>query len=132
VKKITGEWIRKAEGDYQVACRELETQPPIPEAVCFHAQQGVEKALKAFLRSRQRSVPQVHSLRELLAICQRLDADARFLKDACKTLDRYYIPTRYPDALPGTSPEGLPTRHDAEEAVELLRNALNWIEGRVR
>ena len=122
-------WLEFAREDSRMA--ELAFEDGIYNQACFHAQQGVEKALKAFLRSHQRSVPQVHSLRELLAICQRLDADARFLKDACKTLDRYYIPTRYPDALPGMAPEGLPTRQDAEEAVALLRQALNWIEKKI-
>ena len=122
-------WLEFAREDSRMA--ELAFEDGIYNQACFHAQQGVEKALKAFLRSHQRSVPQVHSLRELLAICQRLDADARFLKDACKTLDRYYIPTRYPDALPGMAPEGLPTRQDAEEAVDLLRTSLAWIEAKL-
>ena len=43
-----------------------------------------------------------------------------------------YIPTRYPEALPGMTPEGLPTRQDAEEAVAFLRQALDWIEERVK
>ena len=47
------------------------------------------------------------------------------------TLDGYYIPTRYPEALPGMGPEGLPTRQDAEEAVAFLREALDWIEGKI-
>ncbi|MBI3319199.1 MAG: HEPN domain-containing protein [Candidatus Omnitrophica bacterium] len=122
-------WLEFAREDLRVA--ELTLEDGIYNQACFHAQQGVEKALKAFLRSHQRSVPQVHSLLELLAICQRLDANARCLKDACKTLERYYIPTRYPDALPGMAPEGLPTRQDAEEAVVLLREALQWIETRL-
>ena len=32
-------------------------------------------------------------------------------------LDRFYIPTRYPDALPGALPDDLPTRQDAEQAL---------------
>jgi HEPN domain-containing protein len=39
-------------------------------------------------------------------------------------LDDYYIPTRYPDALPGVLPEGLPERTDAEDAVRLARDLL--------
>lgn len=33
-------------------------------------------------------------------------------------LDRFYIPTRYPDALPGSIPEGLPSGAEAREAVD--------------
>jgi len=37
MKKITEEWILKAEKDYLVAVRELKAEPPVTEAVCFHA-----------------------------------------------------------------------------------------------
>jgi len=32
-------------------------------------------------------------------------------------LDRYYIPTRYPDAVPGSLATGMPNQADAEEAL---------------
>ena len=43
-------------------------------------------------------------------------------------LDRFYIPTRYPDALPGTLPQGAPSQEDAQEALDLAGNALAHIE----
>jgi len=42
-------------------------------------------------------------------------------------LDRFYLPTRYPDALPGNFPEGLPTRTDAEEALAVARQVLETV-----
>ena len=42
--------------------------------------------------------------------------------------ERFYIPTRYPDALPGALPEGLPGREDAEEALATARQVLALIE----
>ena len=46
-------------------------------------------------------------------------------------LDDYYIPTRYPDALPGMLPEGLPERAEAEQTVALaesvLERAVDWL-----
>jgi len=39
-------------------------------------------------------------------------------------LDRFYIPTRYPDALPGSLPEGLPDAQDAAQALDLARQTL--------
>lgn len=38
------------------------------------------------------------------------------------------MPTRYPDALPGSLPEGLPSKKDAIEALELARELMNVIE----
>ena len=122
-------WLEFARQDLVVAQAAFEAA--IYNHVCFHAQQGVEKALKGFLHSRQQPVPRTHVLRELLARCYKLDAGMETLKEACVTLDGYYIPTRYPEALPGMGPEGLPTRQDAEEAVAFLREALDWIEGKI-
>ncbi|RKY56317.1 MAG: DNA-binding protein, partial [Candidatus Neomarinimicrobiota bacterium] len=34
-----------------------------------------------------------------------------------KLLDRFYIPTRYPNALPGSLPEGLPNAQDAKDTL---------------
>lgn len=38
--------------------------------------------------------------------------------------DRFYIPTRYPDALPGAPPEGLPGKRDADEAYRTAYETL--------
>lgn len=36
-------------------------------------------------------------------------------------LDRFYIPTRYPDAIPGSLEDGLPNREDAQDAIRTAR-----------
>ena len=42
-------------------------------------------------------------------------------------LDRFYIPTRYPDALPGSLPQGLPRQADAEQAPRVARQVFDAI-----
>jgi len=42
-------------------------------------------------------------------------------------LDRYYIPTRYPDAVPGSSVTGMPNQADAEEALSASTNLNVWV-----
>lgn len=39
-------------------------------------------------------------------------------------LDRFYITTRYPDALPGILPEGLPSEENAREAFNTAEEVL--------
>ena len=57
------EWVARAESDYRVACRESTvTAGPSYEAVCFHAQQCVEKLMKAVLIDRGISPPRTHDL----------------------------------------------------------------------
>ena len=51
MKSLTREWVNKAEGDYATAGRETRSRKvPNHDAACFHAQQCVEKYLKALLQ----------------------------------------------------------------------------------
>lgn len=76
-----------------------------------------EKFLKAFLESVGARIPKLHSLAELRALCEARDASFDQLTEGCLLLDRFYIPTRYPSALVGSLPEGLPNEEDAAEAM---------------
>ena len=49
MKKLTKEWIDKAEDDFIVANREYKAKTPVYDAVCFHAQQCVEKLYESIL-----------------------------------------------------------------------------------
>jgi len=96
---------------------------------CFHAQQCVEKCLKAMLAQSDLPPPKTHSILELINRLAPEDLPAA--REALTELDDYYIPTRYPDALPGALPEGLPSREDAEHAVMLADQVLAEVERRL-
>ena len=67
MKPLTLEWIDKAERDYETMERESRvSKNPNPDAVCFHAQQCVEKYLKARLCEAGERVPKIHDLNALL------------------------------------------------------------------
>lgn len=42
-------------------------------------------------------------------------------------LDRFYIATRYPDALPGSLEEGMPSKDEAQESLDLAKRVLENI-----
>ena len=118
-------WLVFAREDLRMA--ELALAEGIFNQVCFHAQQCVEKAIKGWLEQQGRIPPRTHRMADLLAL---LPPDLMGeLNDALRLLDRFYIPTRYPDALPGMLPEGMPGQRDAEEALNLARDALQRVEG---
>ena len=119
MSKVT-DWIRFAREDLRVAEWAFSTQ--IYNQTCFHAQQCVEKALKAWLSHQGTLPPRTHQLSLLMAL---LTEDVLpDLRPAITLLDRFYIPTRYPDALPGALPEGLPGAADAQEALDVARQVL--------
>lgn len=69
------EWIAKAEGDYATAARELNpTGTPNLDAVCFHAEQCIEKLMKALLIHLGVTPTRSHDLvaldRLLMPVCQ--------------------------------------------------------------
>ncbi len=58
-------WIMKAARDLATADYELKANPPFAEDIVFHAQQAVEKTLKAFLTWHGRIFRKTHNLVEL-------------------------------------------------------------------
>lgn len=113
-------WLVFAREDLQVA--EIVFNAGIYNQVCFHAQQCVEKALKGALVRQGHIPPRTHSVTDLLSLFpQDWLVD---LRDDLVVLDDYYIPTRYPDALPGMLPDSLPGKSEAEEALSLARALL--------
>jgi HEPN domain-containing protein len=99
----------------------------------FHFQQSVEKAIKAFLYLNVKSIEvfYTHSITELLKIA--IDIDTEFNNVvSVKRLDQYYIPTRYPNGLPG----GIPSRYyddpkEAEDAMLLAKKIIDLIEKKI-
>lgn len=63
------EWIAKAENDLKIASLALKAGADSPtDTVSFHAQQCVEKYLKALLVFRATPFPKTHNIRELQAL----------------------------------------------------------------
>jgi len=125
----SGRWLDLADEDRQVA--QLAYKARIYNQACFHAQQGTEKCLKAFLIDRDGKFPKTHSLVELLMLASVNDKALLQLKDECLYLDQFYVPTRYPDAPLGSLPEGEPNREDAKKAMEILQKIMSLVLKRV-
>ena len=104
-------WLQFAEEDF-LSAKALWGKK-IYNQVCFHSQQAAEKMLKAFLKSQGIVPPKIHNLLELLQMCKEKDSEFATLQKGCEYLSRFYLPARYPDALPGSLPEGLPNSDEA-------------------
>lgn len=103
---------------------ELALEAGIYNQVCFHSQQCAEKAVKALLLLQGKTLPRTHLLGDLLNL---LNPNPFAAGLDIQLLDRFYIPTRYPDALPGSLPEGLPNYEDATEALAVARQVLHTV-----
>ncbi|MBI5620828.1 HEPN domain-containing protein [Candidatus Gottesmanbacteria bacterium] len=114
-KTKPADWLFFADSDFTLAKKALEEH--IFHLVCFHTQQAAEKLLKAALIARGEMPPKTHALRELYLLVVKYAPELEAHFPALKRFDRYYMPTRYPDALPGSLPEGLPVESDAWQAI---------------
>jgi HEPN domain-containing protein len=98
---------------------------------CFLAQQAAEKALKAFLLYKGAEEVWGHSLAELCDDAKRFDPSFAEIERELSSLDKYYLPTRYPDALPGGIPANAFDEEDAERAISLSEKAIEFVRERM-
>lgn len=84
---------------------------------CFHCQQSAEMALKALHYLGGARLAIGHSLVELLAPLAERHPALASLRSAAARLDQLYIPTRYPNGLPGGVPADVFSREQAAEAI---------------
>lgn len=92
--ELARNWFWHVAADLKVARREASTADPVANAVCFHAQQAVEKALKGWLAWRGEEPPRTHNLAALARHCERLDARFGGLP-AVDTLSPFAVEARY-------------------------------------
>lgn len=97
---------------------------------CFHAQQAAEKALKSLWYLFDGD-PWGHSAARLVddlgEVDQRAHASVADLAETAGRLDRYYIPTRYPNGLPDITPDRAFFEADAREAIDAARLILERV-----
>jgi HEPN domain-containing protein len=69
VSKLVQQWVERAEDDLRNAEHTLTLEEDCPfGTVCFHAQQCVEKYLKALMVLHGVDFPKIHNIPELLAL----------------------------------------------------------------
>jgi len=87
---------------------------------CYLAQQTAEKALKAVLYAAGEATVLGHSVADLAKRAAVTDAALAALVPRASTLDKFYVPTRYPNGLPG----GIPAEaFDADDAARAIADA---------
>jgi HEPN domain-containing protein len=96
VIRVALEWVIKAENDLKTAIHTLKLDHECPtDVVCFHAQQCVEKYVKAFLTLQGIVFPKTHDIEELFRLLPR-DLEAAWDVEHQRAFTRYATVTRYP------------------------------------
>ncbi|OGU42579.1 MAG: hypothetical protein A2X61_17120 [Ignavibacteria bacterium GWB2_35_12] len=111
LKSNLDKWQYKAENDIKTAQQLLESDEPVTDSVCFHAQQAVEKFLKMYLVYEGIEPVKTHIISELLVLCIKKSDDFSSLNDV-NYLTEYAVSMRYPDDF------YIPIVEEAEQALE--------------
>ena len=119
---LTVEWIDKAEGDLTTTLRELRARKsPNYDAACFHAQQCVEKYLKARLQAAGIVFSKTHNLTVLLDLLLLIEPNFDPFRPKLLALTAFAVAYRYPGASADkdTAREALKFCKEVREAVRL-------------
>jgi len=95
---------------------------------CFMCQQAAEKALKALVQSRGGDA-WGHSVRELADVVPGDITVPQEVRDALPILDRFYIPTRYPNGIDAGAPAETYNAADAQTALGLCDKVVRFVQG---
>lgn len=129
MKETAGEWLRAAQEDLTVI-ESIRNNPIATGAASFHAQQCIEKCLKAILEQVHGEVPRVHDLETLFGKTQEV-FPIEYEESTVDALNTLYIESRYPGAF-GLLPYGRPTIDDVERFYILARTIFEKVDAFIK
>lgn len=102
-------------------------------AAAFYAHQAAEKACKALLYY-VHEAPWGHSVRELLMryFARLGEGPPEDVMACARELDRHYVPSRYPNALPSGTPHEAYDEEASRRALEASERVVGFVRRVVR
>ncbi len=121
------DWIKAAEIDLKSA-KILGIETDLSAPIAFHSQQAAEKAIKAIILKKSHKISKTHDLMKLANEAEIANGD---IIANLKYLNRFYQPTRYPDAIAGSLETGLPTKQEADTALQSAKAIVEFIRKQI-
>jgi HEPN domain-containing protein len=125
VLSVILQWVEKAEHDLTTASYTLRLRANCPtDTVCFHAQQCVEKYLKALLVLNDADFGRTHHISALLSLLPP-SIRPQMTPEEQERFTEYAVTTRYPGDYDPI------TREEAKQAVQIARRVRNQVRRRL-
>lgn len=125
MKKITIDWLQSANDDILVI-ESIIKNKALTHVVAFHAQQAIEKSLKAILDEYEIEINKIHKLdflhKQVIKIFN-IQIDTAIIEE----LDSLYIDSRYPGQF-GLLPFGKPSVDDAYKYLNIAKQVIQAIK----
>jgi HEPN domain-containing protein len=118
---LAARFARKAGSD-EIALAKLTDDPNVPDdLIGFHAQQGLEKLLKAALAHAGVAPPHIHDLGELVARLADVGLSPPVSASEARALVPWAVEFRYDDVLD--------ERLDRAAAIRAVADLREWVDG---
>lgn len=117
-KGSPADWLRHARSDLVLA-KSTTTEDVLLETLCFHAQQSVEKAIKAVLVFLGIRFPKTHNIGVLLDLLPAGIPQDAVLEEAA-SLTEYAVSSRYPGEAEDV------TKEELAAAIGIVERVLAW------
>ncbi len=121
---LTLEWARKAERDYAAIALHQQTEDPDFDIIRFHAQQCIEKYLKAWLQEANIPYPRSHDLLALLGLIVSTVPSWQTWQSDFSVIAPYAVEFRYP----GKSA----TAENAEHATQICTDVRQAVRAELK
>jgi len=125
MKQISREWLDAASDDL-LTIESIINNPGLTNIAAFHAQQAIEKSLKALIEDKSLPFVRTHNIQTLVLRIEDyvvLNVNEMVIAE----LDRLYIDARYPGEL-GLMPSGKPTLEEARGYYSEARNIYSQVK----
>ena len=121
------------QADYDLEAAQKNFEMKIYALVCFLCEQSAQKALKAYLYFKGERYIWEHSIQKLVEKAKKYDGEFEKIREMGAILDKYYLITRYPDAVPSPAvPFESFTEREAKQAIDFASQILNFVKERVK
>lgn len=118
------EWLNRAQSDLLLA--KAKKEGIYLEDLCFHAQQAVEKAVKALMIKHGIEFPYIHDIAGLFTLLERAGHNLPKKVREGEKLTRFAVFTRYPGIAQPIS------RKEYNEAIRIARDVVRWVRDQLK
>ena len=116
----------KAASDDLLVIKRIVDEESLTHIVSFHAEQAIEKALKALLEEQNSKIPKTHDIRRLHKMVETLLPLNEENLEILLTINELYIDSRYPVDF-GLLPDGKPSLDDAKRFYDFAADIFDRV-----
>lgn len=121
--ELVRDWLTRASHDLQAARILSAAADPVLDTAIYHCQQAAEKAVKAWLQSKDTPFPKTHDVEDLVDQAAKQNPDFQELAKPAAVLTPYVSAFRYP----GGAGEPMPTREEFDEALQYAQAIYDFV-----